>query len=424
MAGRMQTAGGLISPRRVGRPLKSPFVRHGDSFPEPDPQGLGQSGPGQWRIFAADAKFVPGDELNYGQGGSVAQSPFAMGPKANVREGSEIRTLDISRYNEQHHNWKRIDTFQTPTGHIGDRALIPDIENTPSVCGFRAEMLDGLRKNIREDLRADLLDVVAQLKEVRRSVSQVAEELNSLRAEVRLPELVDEIRKVKSEVDFTPVLDQLGKSDQRATDLLGEIRRVKTEIDFFPVLDEVRRMKDAVKAKPVDLSRVTDSVKQLKTELVAEMRKTKNDGVIEAIRKFKTDVEPRSVKAEVDLTLVIQAIQKLKEDLPFSKVLEEIGKSKTDLQPVLSRAARILEELRKGRLEVLNELNRGVRPMTASTPRPREGDRLRGSMSDKRDFQLDITEEGTRQTMDFSLSSNEVLQIPIAPLPPPSSGHS
>jgi len=278
---------------------------------------------------------------------------------------------------------------------------------------------------MREDLRGDLLEVVAQLKEVRRSVSHVAEELNSLRAEVRLPELLDEIRKVKSEVDFTPVLDELGKGDQRANELLGEVHRVKTEIDFFPVLDEVRRMKDALKAKPtLDLSGVTDSVKQLKTDLVAEMRKTKNDGVIEAIRKFKTDVEPRSVKAEVDLTSVVQAIQKLKEDLPFSKVIEEIGRSKTDLQPVLARAARILEELRKGRSDVLNELNRGVRPMSVSTPRRREGDRFRGSVSDRRNFQLDISEEGTRQSMDFSLSSNEVLQIPIVPLPPPTSAHS
>jgi hypothetical protein len=348
-----------------------------------------------------------------------------MGPRANVRDSSELRTLDISRYNEQHHNWKRIDTFQTPTGHIGDRALIPDTENAPSVCGFRPEMLDGLRRNIREDLRGDLLDVVAQLKEVRRSISQVAEELNSLRAEVRLPELLDEIRKVKSEVDFTPVLDKLGKGDQRAIELLGEVRRVKTEIDFFPVLDEVRRMKDGLKGKPtLDLSGVTDSVRQLKTDLVAEMRKTKNDGVIEAIRKFKTDVEPRSVKAEVDLTSVVQAIQKLKEDLPFPKVMEEIAKSKTDLQPVLSRSARILEELRKGRSEVLNEMNRGVRPMSVSTPRRRDGDRLRGSMPDRREFQLDVTEEGTRQTMGFSLSSNEVLQIPIAPLPPPASARS
>merc|ERR1719150_567153 len=122
---------------------------------------------------------------------------------------------------------------------------------------------------------------------------------------------------------------------------MGEVHRVKTEIDFFPVLDEVRRMKDALKAKPtLDLSGVTDSVKQLKTDLVAEMRKTKNDGVIEAIRKFKTDVEPRSVKAEVDLTSVVQAIQKLKEDLPFPKVIDEIAKSKTDLQPVLARSAR------------------------------------------------------------------------------------
>jgi len=425
MASRGQAAGTLSPPRRVGRPLKSPYVRHGDSFPEPDPQGVGQGGPGQWRIFAADSKFVPGDELNYGQGGNAAQSPFAMGPRANVHGSGELRTLDISRYNEQHHNWKRIDTFQTPTGHIGDRALIPDNENAPLVCSFRVEMLDGLRKNIREDFRGDLLDVVAQLKEVRRSVSQVAEELNSLRAEVRIPELIDEIRKVKSEVDFTPVFNELSKGDQRASELLGEVHRVKTEIDFFPVLDELRRTKDALKAKPtLDLSGVTEAVRLLKGELIQEMRKTKNDGVLEAMRRFKTDIEPRSVKAEVDLTSVVQAVQKLKEDLPFPKVLEEIGKSKTDIQPVLARSARILEELRKGRNDVLNELSRGVRPVSTSTPRRRERDMLRGSMSDKRDFQLDIMEEGTRQTMDFSLASNEVLQIPISPLPPPASGTS
>lgn len=40
--------------------------------------------------------------------------PYMMRPDENT-----FRAVDYSRLNEKRHNWKKIDTFQTPTGHVG-----------------------------------------------------------------------------------------------------------------------------------------------------------------------------------------------------------------------------------------------------------------------------------------------------------------
>eukprot|EP00972_Heterocapsa_arctica_P001205 174107-Heterocapsa_arctica.AAC.1 len=48
--------------------------------------------------------------------------PFAMSPEA-----SDFRCVDYSKLNEKRHNWKRFDTFQTPTGHVDTNNKIDGI---------------------------------------------------------------------------------------------------------------------------------------------------------------------------------------------------------------------------------------------------------------------------------------------------------
>jgi len=396
--------------------MRSPIIAHGASNPDPEP-GFGQPGPGQFRIYAPSSKYVPVDPLRHGQGNDVSQSPFAMGPRSNLREGSEFRTLDVSRYNERHHNWQRIDTFQTPSGHLGDRPLVPDIEEAP-VCAFRPDYLEALRRNVRDDLRSEIHEVTTMLRELRKDISQVSEEVRAVGESVNSPEMLAEIRRVKTEVDFSPVLAEIQKGEAASAKLSEEIQRVKGEIDFSPVLEEVRKLQELRRAKPfIDFSVVTDAIRQTQDNLSAELRKAKNDAVIEGIRKFKTEVEPRPVQAHVDFAPLVEEIQKLKAGLPFERVFDEINKSKTDLQPVLARAARIIEEIRKGKTEVMQQLQKGS-DLRLSTTRKPPTETQPMALTDKRDFQLEINEEGHLQRVDFSLRTGEVLQIPVSPRAP------
>ena len=75
------------------------------------------SGPGQFRNYAAESRYVEGDPLRHGLDvKQVATTPFAMGPRSDTN----FRTLDISKANEGRQNWTRIDTFLTPSGHAHD----------------------------------------------------------------------------------------------------------------------------------------------------------------------------------------------------------------------------------------------------------------------------------------------------------------
>lgn len=394
--------------------MRSAVVPHGASDPEPEPNGAGQSGPGQWRIFAPTSKYVPADPLKHGQGGDASQGSFAFGPRSNAREGGEFRTLDVSRYNEKVHNWQRIDTFQTPAGHLGDRPIQPDIEEVPSQCSFRPEYLEALRRNIRDDMRSEMHEVAALLLQIRKEVLQVAAEVQRVEQSVNSAELLAEVRRLRAEVDLSPVLDGLRRGEAESARMLEEIQKLKGEIDFSLVLEELRRLQDLRRARPqVDFSVVLDAVHDAQATLSAELRKAKSDAVNEGIRRFKTEVEPRPVQASVDFAPLVEEIRQMKSNLPFERVFEEITKSKTDLQPVLARAARIVEEVRKGKDEVLQQMSRGAafaERKQESRPEPQFMAR-----PDKRDFQLEVVEEGHMQRVDFSMRGGEMLHIPVSP---------
>ena len=88
-------------------------IVHGSNEPAPI-AGSVLSGPGQFRNYAADARYTESDPLRQADPKHVNSIPYALGPASNT---SSFRTLDIAKANEQRHNWTKIDTFLTPAGH-------------------------------------------------------------------------------------------------------------------------------------------------------------------------------------------------------------------------------------------------------------------------------------------------------------------
>eukprot|EP00435_Cladocopium_sp_Y103_P012299 s161_g3.t1 len=106
----------LLAAREAAADLVNP--PHGSNDPAPV-AGSVASGPGQFRNYTGDTRYMESDPLRHGLDvKQVAATPFAMGPKSNPSsQTSSFRTLDISKANEGRQNWTRIDTFLTPSGH-------------------------------------------------------------------------------------------------------------------------------------------------------------------------------------------------------------------------------------------------------------------------------------------------------------------
>ena len=89
-----------------GQDLVNPV--HGSNDPAPV-AGSVVSGPGQFRNYASDTRYMESDPLRHGLDVKQVQAtPFAMGPKSNPSsQTSSFRTLDISKANEGRQNWTR-----------------------------------------------------------------------------------------------------------------------------------------------------------------------------------------------------------------------------------------------------------------------------------------------------------------------------
>ena len=90
---------------------------HGSNDPAPV-AGSVVSGPGQFRNYASDTRYVEGDPLRHGLDVKQVQAtPFAMGPKSTPSsQTSSFRTLDISKANEGRQNWTR---YSAVLGYFG-----------------------------------------------------------------------------------------------------------------------------------------------------------------------------------------------------------------------------------------------------------------------------------------------------------------
>ncbi|CAE7206735.1 unnamed protein product [Symbiodinium sp. CCMP2592] len=146
-------------------------IHHGCTCPAPDP-GAVAGGPGMFRIFGTASKYNDLDPLQHGiqQGlvkhvegvakdairASLAKSsPYSMGCASTFRSQSQFRTVDVSKINRGRHNWQKLDTFQTPFGHLGD---IEDVGRP--TCGHCSYSFETLQCTIAKMLQQTEINIV------------------------------------------------------------------------------------------------------------------------------------------------------------------------------------------------------------------------------------------------------------------------
>jgi len=294
--------------------------------------------------------------------------PYMMRPDENT-----FRAVDYSRLNEKRHNWKKVDTFQTPTGHVGVHNRIDGVlkeqdiyiirnliqkevravrtDYAQSVQELKEEFAQGLkdirvelayaRKSAREDVAGAveaLKDVSAEdSRHVMESVNHTLEAFNngleaftSSRSEdmAQLRELVkegaDDLRPfIKTTAEVGPIhvkecqeamrrsQEAVEKTVQRVVEQTAErVAEQAEKVDLAPVLEAIRRCRASVDLSP-----------------------TCQDGVVQSVRD-----EIQKIRTKVDFTPVLQACREIKPEVDLAAVLAAIREAKpepVDFGPVL-----------------------------------------------------------------------------------------
>jgi hypothetical protein len=155
--------GGAVDKMRrswsAGREQKASPIRR------PDPAPV-RSGPGVVRAFEANSQFK-GNSSNY--------------------DLSDFWTTDFSLHNQDRHNWKKEDTFQTPAGHAGAKSkkafqstphTLLDIEDTHVVgtCSFQKEWLIAMKNKIVEGV---VIELQAETALIRQDIANITRGVQS-----------------------------------------------------------------------------------------------------------------------------------------------------------------------------------------------------------------------------------------------------
>ncbi|CAJ1329371.1 unnamed protein product [Effrenium voratum] len=325
MPSRPSSAGPRRRPQSAGTTRE---LAHGASDPRPD-AGATAAGPGIFRSFTPTSRYNEFDPLQHGSPGVSANgasepsspsptSPYAMGSQATFHSLSEFRTIDISKVNESRHKWQRLDTFQTPFGHVGD---IEDLTESPkrskskNHCFFRFEMLEQIQQELS-----------ASFQEIRHTSASLFEEMRRLRAEVQI------FRGQK--LDMEQVLQVIHQNQLQA------------EANFSEVLEAVRQKRCDVDLTELNFSELLQAIqkKNFDAEFIA---------VLEAIKANKVDVSFSEVleaiqqkKVNVDFTSVLEAIDAKKVEVNFSEVLQAIHQSNLQEEANFSEVLGAIQQTR------------------------------------------------------------------------------
>jgi len=204
-------------------------------------------------------------------------------------------------------------------------------------------------------LRAvDVGPVLHEINSLGLYVKHTVHEINSVVAALpsRFSEIAEEIRTVKTEVDFSPVLNK----EIDFTEVIGEIRRIKKEIDFTGLLSQLTKLEVAMKPEP--FNNVIEEIRRVKSEIDFTP-------VLADMQKVKINVNPQSFP-EPDYTHLVNEIHKVKNEIDFSALLDEIQNIEVNVKPG-SIHAKILGEIEKAKTDVdLSPVLDGVRKIERS----------------------------------------------------------
>ncbi|CAE7572798.1 unnamed protein product [Symbiodinium natans] len=284
-------------------------------------------------IFEPSAKYHEHDALNHGLRRSASESNYSM---------SNFRTIDISKVNEDRHQWQRLDTFHTPFGHCGD------IEDPPKPgkpgCRFRHEMLEQFWLQMSKQMKQQFdLNTEILRGEMQRFSAEMSANFALLRADVakrtcdvdftQVLEAIHAQKQVKLDLDFSTITSAIQANKADLSEVLRAIREHKPDVDFTSVFAAI----DAKKVD-VDFAPVMAAIDAAKVHVDFSP-------VLAAIDAKKVDVDFSSViaavdakKVDIDFSAVLDAIREHKPDIDFSPVIAAIDAKKIDVDLDLSSA--------------------------------------------------------------------------------------
>lgn len=186
--------------------------------------------------------------------------------------------------------------------------------------------------------------------------SEISDLLRTFKSQMDtdVADLRDEVRKARTQVDFSPVLDVVRRG---VSGVLEEVGEIKHNVDFGPVLRAIEKSK-----VHVDLAPVTAAVEATRSKLDGDL-----GNMLREVRKFASDLEPKRIaevihskKLEVDSTEVLHAIHDKRCNADVSEVLQRMSKQDEGRR---GDCAQVLEAIRDNRPPPvdLNEVLRAVR---------------------------------------------------------------
>jgi len=336
---------------RLTREPKEASLVHGCSAPPPD-AGIG-AGPGHFRHFVASvsAKHQLKDPLRQRGEDSQEAEFYSMSHKQPGREGGAIRTLDISRVNQERHKWQRIDTFQTPYGN-GQASYDGSSQRMGTASrermGSQTQVLAGLGLEM-EQLRLDLKTTLAENKE--ELCVMIADAVNQIISELR-SDVRTEVGGLRQQIH----LIEEGRRDWRANSepvtIQQEIERRSSVSEELQGIQELRSLKESIETLMNDLrnsSASAPSAARAQGEHLQELRANLDaqlQSLLEPMHQVRDQVWSRLERLDQCQAIQMDQVHARLDHLDHtqSSLLEKMDLSTVRQITDLQASSRLLEE--------------------------------------------------------------------------------
>lgn len=336
---------------RLTREPKEASLVHGCSAPPPD-AGIG-AGPGHFRHFVASvsAKHQLKDPLRQRGEDSQEAEFYSMSQKQPGREGGAIRTLDISRVNQERHKWQRIDTFQTPYGN-GQASYDGSSQRMGTASrermGSQTQVLAGLGLEM-EQLRLDLKTTLAENKE--ELCVMIADAVNQIISELR-SDVRTEVGGLRQQIH----LIEEGRRDWRANSepvtIQQEIERRSSVSEELQGIQELRSLKESIETLMNDLrnsSASAPSAARAQGEHLQELRANLDaqlQSLLEPMHQVRDQVWSRLERLDQCQAIQMDQVHARLDHLDHtqSSLLEKMDLSTVRQITDLQASSRLLEE--------------------------------------------------------------------------------
>jgi hypothetical protein len=209
-----------------------------------------QAGPGQFRSFPPGSRFIA-------EGSLYAKRP----------DSTEVYTQDFSRINDDRHRWNRLDSFQTPYGHLGAEETKEDSTTVWSgdLRALLRELLDEIRFEIHQE-RSSLNQEFDQ------AVAAIHAEVRS-RSDANLEEIKSFVGKTMGDAQSdikSHLVTTIGRTES-ALKLGLEASKVDCRVDLTPVMASIDSQIKSVVDKHHQVNNMLESTSHKQADAITRI---------------------------------------------------------------------------------------------------------------------------------------------------------